>query len=44
MLQLYVVEEEGPSLLGRDWLLEVKLDWESLRVASATSGGQWKPY
>ena len=40
ILQLYVVEGEGPNLLGTDWLLEVKLDWESLKVASVAAGGE----
>ena len=29
-LNLLVVTEEGPSLLGRDWLTHIKLDWSQL--------------
>ena len=30
---LYVVQGEGPTLLGRDWLQHIQLDWKSLGVA-----------
>ena len=33
-LTLRVVEGSGPSLLGRDWLREVKLDWRSIGMVS----------
>ena len=34
-LVLYVVKGTGPSLLGRDWLRHIKLDWKTLgQVAS----------
>jgi len=29
-LMLFVVQEDGPSLVGRDWLDHVKLDWSSI--------------
>ena len=33
-LPLYVVDRDGPSLMGRDWLRQVRLDWKSIGVAS----------
>lgn len=30
-LILYVVESDGPPLLGRDWLMNIKIDWPSIR-------------
>ena len=34
-LQLLVVDQAGPALLGRDWLYAIRLDWQSLfRVAN----------
>ena len=37
-LQLLVVDQSGPALLGRDWLRVIRLDWQSLfRVASDES-------
>ena len=29
---LYVVEGKGPSLMGRDWLSQITLDWVSIRA------------
>ena len=30
MLTLYVVKGHGPSLLGREWLRSIQLDWKSI--------------
>lgn len=31
-LILYVVESEGPPLLGRDWLQHIQLDWTEIKA------------
>ena len=33
-LTIHVIEEEGPCLLGRDWLREIKLDWRCIGLLS----------
>ena len=33
-LNLYVVGGEGPSLLGKDWLTELQLDWHELYLVN----------
>ena len=35
-LKLYVVKGHGPSLLGRDWLREIKLNWSTMLNVSTT--------
>ena len=36
-LSLYVVEGQGPSLMGRDWIRQIRLDWKSIGMVSLTS-------
>ena len=31
-LPLLIVAGEGPSLLGRNWLMELRLDWHELYI------------
>ncbi len=33
-LPLYVVKGNGPSLMGRNWLQQIKLNWQSLNMDS----------
>ena len=37
MHPLYVVPGNGPSLLGRDWLQSIRLNWSSLKVGGVSS-------
>ena len=32
--KLYVVKGKGPSLLGRDWLKHIRLDWANIKMLS----------
>ena len=34
MLELLVAAGAGPSLIGRDWLNELKLDWTTIKLQS----------
>ena len=33
---LYVVKGDGPALLGREWLSDIKLDWSSIKAVFCT--------
>ena len=33
-LTLYVTRQEGPCLLGREWLTSIRLDWKTIRLAA----------
>ena len=33
---MYVVKGDGPSLLGRNWLTEINLNWKSLKLMFIT--------
>ena len=39
-LNLLVVAGDGPSLMGRDWLNHINLDWPRLNHVQATSASQ----
>ena len=41
-LRLAVVAGEGPSLLGRDWLNHVKLNWREIKAMSTHAAGSWE--
>ena len=34
---LYIVPGDGPTLLGRDWLQSIRLNWSDLRIANVLS-------
>ena len=36
VLDLYVVKNKGPALLGRDWLCKIRLDWCSIKFLQAS--------
>ena len=38
-LSLTIVDETGPTLLGRDWLQKIKLKWENIAKLSTADGG-----
>lgn len=42
-LNLYVVNTQGPALLGRDWLQKLTLDWKAIKALSTTSSSQDQP-
>ena len=33
-LTLYVTRQEGPCLLGREWLTSIRLDWKTIGLAA----------
>ena len=39
LLRLYVVEGNGPSLVGRDWLGKFRLNWKSLGIGMVSCVG-----
>ena len=38
LFTLYVVEGAGPTLVGRDWLRQIRLDWYSIGLLSKQQG------
>ena len=41
---LYIVEGNGPALVGRVWLCEIQLDWPSIRTHSYQGSIQARPF
>ena len=39
-IQLHIVDGNGPSLFGRDWLQKIKLDWRELHHLSGSATEQ----
>ena len=37
LLFLYVVEGQGPSLMGREWFNEINLNWQELNLSAETA-------
>ena len=37
LLFLYVVEGQGPSLMGREWLNEININWQKLNLADTSN-------
>ena len=37
LLTLYVTKQEGPCLMGREWLTSIRLDWKTTGLASINS-------
>lgn len=36
--RLVVAKDSGPSLLGRDWLWKIKLNWHEVKYTNITEG------
>ena len=36
-LYMYVIEGDGPSLLGREWLTHIQLDWPEIHASKVLS-------
>ena len=36
-IYIYVIEGDGPSLLGREWLTHIQLDWPEIHVSKVLS-------
>ena len=36
LLDLYVIKNKGPVLMGRDWLQKIPLDWYAIKSLKAS--------
>ena len=41
-LVLVIIQGDGPTLLGRNWLKYIKLDWNKIAVIHSTKPELWK--